>query len=115
MKKENWRKYREEKIKQKKNPDNKRPVMVGIQRKKTVQISQLTSKASIEQINKKQKVKLTNTFPNKNNYVDTNTISKSKKTKKPFVAGKFPLNKAEKKVDKKDLDKYKEARKQRGR
>jgi|SRR5690625_162395 len=96
---------------------NPRPVMVAVQRKgKRVQISEMTTKATQKQIDKKQRVKLDKTYPNKNSYVNTNTIGKSRKTGKNFKVGEPPLTRAQnKKVHSDDLDKFKKARKKRGR
>jgi hypothetical protein len=99
------------------NASNKRPVVVGVQRKGTkVQISKLTTKASKKQIDKKQKVELKKTFSSSNGYyIDTNTIAKSRLTNKPFEIGKTPLNKTKRDIHQEDLKAYKEARKARGR
>ena len=97
--------------------NNPRPVMIAVQRKGSrVQISEMTTKATQEQISKKQKVKLAKTYPNKNSYVNTNTIGKSRKTGKIFKVGEVPLtNLQNKKVNNYDFEEFKKPRKKRGR
>lgn len=113
VKKRDWESY--EKIKGK-NANNDRLVMVGVQKKnKKVQVSNLTTKATSDQIDKKHKVRLYETYKNKKSYVDTNTIGKSRLTGKNFKVGQSPLNKPIKKAKDKDIQDYQNARKVRGR
>lgn len=95
---------------------NKRPVAVTIQRsKRNVQVSELTSQATDKQVLKHQRVRLENTYPNKKSYINTETISRSRKTKKKFRVGELPLkNAVSKKIEAKDLQRFKHARKKRG-
>ncbi|MDZ4195960.1 MAG: hypothetical protein U1C51_01790 [Candidatus Izemoplasmatales bacterium] len=92
---------------------NKRLVMVGVEKSgKKVQLSNMTTKATKKQVDKKWKVPLKNTFNNPS-YVETTTISKSKSTKKPFILGKPPLANNKGMVHNDDLKRYKSAREQR--
>lgn len=96
---------------------SKRPVAVTIQNSgKRVQVSQITHQSTQNQIERNQRIKMENTFrTNGTSYLNTDTVSKSKLTKKKFVIGKAPLKKTTKKVDQKDLETYFKARKRRGR
>lgn len=95
---------------------NKRLVMVGVEKSsKKVQISNMTTKAKQSELNRYQKVQFNQTYPNKNSFVSTNTISKSNLTKKHFRIGEPPLTKIQRKASPSDITKYQKARKLRGR
>lgn len=112
IKKKDWGKY----LTAKGNTLNKRLVMVGKQKRgKIAQVSNLTTKATPTQISRNQRVKLSKTFPNKDSYADTNTIGKSRLSGKKFKIGVAPLNKPTKIAHPDDLEKYRKARKARGR
>ncbi|MCU0104726.1 hypothetical protein N7603_03555 [Acholeplasma vituli] len=94
---------------------NKRPVMVGIEKSsKKVQISDISTKATKAEINKKMMVPLKNTKLKQKSYVDSSTKSKSELTRKHFKVGEPPLvNKSKIKVDNRDIAEYELSRKKR--
>lgn len=95
---------------------NKRLVMVGVEKSsKKVQVSNMTTKATKKQVNRKQRVRLSETYPNKTSYVNTDTVAKSKITKKHFKVGIPPLTKPQAKAKPGDIKSYQKARKARGR
>ena len=110
VKDKNWNSYAKTKGS---NALNERPVMIGVQKNSKVQVSELTSKSTANKLNKDHSVRLKNTFPKKPSFVDTNTIGKSRLSKKPFKLGKEPLTTNKKsniKVHPDDMTKYKDAR-----
>jgi hypothetical protein len=112
VKSKDWNKYK----KSKGNNPNPRPVMVGIENSsKKVQVSQMYSKASPKQVSRNQRIKMDKTYPKKSSYVDTNTMAKSKSSNKKFKIGEDPLLTPTKKADSKDINKYQQSRKKRGR
>lgn len=110
VKDKNWSVYSKSKGSE---AQNKRPVMIGVQKNSKVQVSELTTKSTASKLSKDHSVRLKNTFPKKPSFVDTNTIGKSRLSKKPFKLGKDPLTATQKsnlKVHPDDMKKYKEAR-----
>lgn len=111
VKKKNIEKYNKVKSD---NKSNNRLVMVSEQRAgKRVQVSQMTTKASEQQLSRKQRVKLEKTYKNKDSYVNTDTQGKSRLTGKNFTIGKDPLLKKQKNAHKDDLLEFQNARKSR--
>lgn len=95
--------------------NNKRPVMIGVEKSgKKVQVSDISTKATKNEIKNKLVVELKNTNLKHKSYVDTSTRAKSEATKKHFKVGIPPLiGKSKIKVDSKDIKAYLSARKSR--
>jgi len=93
--------------------NNKRPVFVSVQRRgKRVQVSSMTSKARLTDISKGYRLKLERTYPNRESYVKTESIGKSRKTGMNFRIDKDPLTRSNLKIqaNQEDIVKHQQAR-----